>query len=76
MVCKWRAWCRQILFQRLAETVQRVRQLWDAEMPCTLVGGVAAPVRVAGFVTPDMKVVVSDVVQDDCGLLRSPLSSD
>lgn len=68
--------CRQILFQRLAESAQRVRQLWDAAMPCTMVGGVAAPVRVGGFVTPDMQVVVSDVVQDDCGLLRGPFSAD
>eukprot|EP00892_Ulva_mutabilis_P004051 jgi/Ulvmu1/2017/UM120_0013.1 len=67
---------RQILFQRLAEGAQRVRRLWDANMPCTLVGGVAAPVRVSGFVTPDMCLVVSDVVQDDCGLLRGPLSAD
>lgn len=68
--------CRQILFQRLAETAQQVRALWEATAPCMASGGVAAPVKVSGFITPDTRVVVSEVVQDDCGLLSGPFSSD
>lgn len=67
---------RQILFQRLAEGVQQVRQLWEATAPCMTGAGMAAPVKVCGFITPDTQVVVSEVAQDDCGLLSGPYTAD